>query len=108
MYLHLLGHRDPVELATALHAALAASKTPFAAAPAGTAPSPIDLDTVAIDQAAGKNGDGVYQFGIPRTETINGGMVVPPAMGSAIVINFQPTGGGRRRSPATSCRSPAK
>jgi hypothetical protein len=60
---------------------------------------PIDLDTAAIDQALGakgKNVGGVYQFGIPRVETIkDGGMVVPPAMGSAIGINFQPTGGGK-------------
>ena len=39
---------------------------------------------------------GVYQFGIPRSETIHdGGMEVPIAMGSAEAINFQPTGGGK-------------
>ena len=99
MYMHVLGHGDPVMLATELHTALAESKTPFAAPPAGAAPPPIDLDTAAIDQALGakgKNVGGVYQFGIPRAETIkDGGMVVPPAMGSAIGINFQPTGGGK-------------
>jgi hypothetical protein len=99
MYMHVLGHGDPVMLATALHSALGESKTPFAAAPAGAAPPPIDLDTAAIDQALGakgKNVGGVYQFGIPRAETItDGGMIVPPAMGSAIAINFQPTGGGK-------------
>jgi hypothetical protein len=99
MYMHVLGHGDPVTLATELHSALAESKTPFAAAPAGAAPPPIDLDTAAIDQALGakgKNVGGVYQFGIPRAEPIkDGGMVVPPAMGSAIGINFQPTGGGK-------------
>src|SRR5271170_441902 len=99
MYMHVLGHGDPVTLATELHTALAESKTPFAAPPAGAAPPPIDLDTVAIDRALGakgKNVGGVYQFGIPRAETIrDGGMVVPPAMGSAIGINFQPTGGGK-------------
>ena len=98
MYMHVLGHGDPVQLATALHAALAESKTPFTTAPAGAAP-PLGLDTAAIDQALGakgKNVGGVYQFGIPRAETIkDGGMVVPPAMGSAIGINFQPTGGGK-------------
>jgi hypothetical protein len=99
MYMHVLGHGDPVTLATELHTALAESKTPFAAPPGGAAPPPIDLDTSAIDQALGakgKNVGGVYQFGIPRAETIkDGGMVVPPAMGSAIGINFQPTGGGK-------------
>jgi hypothetical protein len=99
MYMHVLGHGDPVTLASELHTALAESKTPFAAPPAGAVPPPIDLDTVAIDQALGakgKNVGGVYQFGIPRAETIRGGgMIVPPAMGSANAINFQPTGGGK-------------
>ena len=99
MYMHVLGHGDPVTLATELHTALAESKTPFSAAPTGAAPLPLDLDTAAIDQALGakgKNVGGVYQFGIARAETIkDGGMAVPPAMGSAIGINFQPTGGGK-------------
>jgi Domain of Unknown Function (DUF1259) len=98
MYLHVLGHGDPVKLAAALHTALAESKTPLFAAPAAS-PPPIDLDTAAIDAALGAKGannGGVYQFGIPRAEPIkDGGMQVPPAMGSANVINFQPTGGGK-------------
>src|SRR5499427_7049018 len=65
MYMHVLGHGDPVRLAAALHAALAASKTPLAAAPpAPSTPPPIDLDTAAIDQtlgAKGTNNGGVYQ-----------------------------------------------
>ncbi len=100
MYMHVLGHGDPVTLAAALHAALAESKTPLSAPGAApAAPPPIDLDTAAIDQALGAKGTnngGVYQFGIPRAEPIrDGGMIVPPAMGSAIAINFQPTGGGK-------------
>jgi len=101
MYMHVLGRGDPVKLAAALHTALAESKTPLsagAAAPAAT-PPPIDLDTAAIDQALGAKGannGGVYQFGIPRAEPIKDGvMAVPPAMGSANAINFQPTGGGK-------------
>jgi hypothetical protein len=104
MYLHVLGHGDPVQLAERLHTALAQSKTPLSAAPAPApaapaAPPPIDLDTAAIDRALGAKGTsngGVYQFGIPRAEPVkDGGMIVPPAMGSAIAINFQPTGGGK-------------
>jgi hypothetical protein len=100
MYMHVLGHGDPVKLAAALHTALAESKTPLsaAAAPSPTSP-PIDLDTAAIDQALGAKGTnngGVYQFGIPRAEPIkDSGMDVPPPMGSANAINFQPTGGGK-------------
>jgi hypothetical protein len=100
MYMHVLGHGDPVKLAAALHIALAESKTPLAAASAPAAtPPPIDLDTAAIDQvlgAKGANNGGVYQFGIPRAEPIKDGvMAVPPALGSANAINFQPTGGGK-------------
>ena len=98
MYMHVLGHGDPVKLAATFHTALAESKTPLAAA-AAAPPPPIDLDTAALDQtlsAKGTNNGGVYQFGIPRAEPIkDGGMDVPPPMGSANAINFQPTGGGK-------------
>ena len=105
MYMHVRGMGDPVKLASALHAGLAASKTPLPAAapgaaqPAAAAPPAIDLDTAAIDGligAKGTNNGGVYQYGIPRAEPVkDDGMTVPPAMGSANAINFQPTGGGK-------------
>ena len=101
MYMHVQGHGDPVKLAAALHTALAESKTPLGPAPVSptAAPPPIDLDTAALDQtlgAKGTNSGGVYQFSIPRAEPVkDGGMDVPPPMGSANAINFQPTGGGK-------------
>src|SRR6266566_3876422 len=107
MYMHVMGMGDPVKLATVLHAALAASKTPLAAttgssqpaAATPAAPPAIDLDTAALDQALGAKGTnngGIYQFSIPRAEAVkDGGMAVPPALGSAQAINFQPTGGGK-------------
>jgi hypothetical protein len=99
MYMHVLGHGDPVKMAAVLHSALAESKTPLSAAAAAAPPPQIDLDTAAIDQALGAKGTnngGVYQFSIPRSEPImDSGMDVPPAMGSANAINFQPTGGGK-------------
>ena len=103
MYMHVLGRGDPVKLAATLHGALAMSKTPLPGAPAAvaqpSAPPQIDFDTAAVDKilgAKGKNNGGVYQFSIPRAEPIkDGGMEVPEAMGSAIAINFQPTGGGK-------------
>lgn len=98
-YMHVGGHGDPVKLARTLHAALSLSKTPLDQ-PASTAPpAAIDLDTAAIEKTLGFKGTangGVYQFGIPRAETITeAGMAVPPSMGTAIAINFQPTGSGK-------------
>jgi len=98
MYMHISGHGDGATLAATLHAALALSGTPLAATPPA-APAPLDLDTAAIDRALGHQGrtnGGVYAFSIPRAERPRqGGMAIPDAMGSAIAINFQPTGNGR-------------
>jgi hypothetical protein len=99
MYMHVMGQGDPVKLAQELHAALSLSKIPFEA-PSGTSqPQAMELDTAGIDKilgAAGKANGGVLQYGIPRAEKISdSGMPVPPALGSAIAINFQPTGGGK-------------
>jgi len=100
-YMHVAGQGDPVKLASALRDSLAAgSKTPFGppAAPAQPA-APLDLDTARLEQTLGHKGTangGVYQFGIPRADAVSDeGMAVPPPMGTAIAINFQPTGGGR-------------
>jgi hypothetical protein len=99
MYMHFLGHGDPATLAAVLRTALSESKTPLAAPAAAGSPPPIDLDTGAIERTLGAKGTangGVYQFNIGRAETItDGGMPIPIAMGSGIVINFQPTGGGK-------------
>jgi hypothetical protein len=98
-YMHVGGHGDPVKLAQTLHAGLALSQTPFAAPAAAQPPATLDMDTAAIDAALGAKGTvngGVYQFNIPRAESISeGGMAVPPSMGTAIAINFQPTGSGK-------------
>ena len=99
MYMHFEGFGDPAKLAGVLRAALAESATPMAApAPAGSPPT-IDLDTAAIEKtlgAKGANNGGVLAFNIPRAEKItSGGMTIPVGMGSGIVINFQPTGGGK-------------
>jgi Domain of Unknown Function (DUF1259) len=98
-YMHVGGQGDPVKLAQTLHAGLALSQTPFAAPAAAQPPVTLDLDTAAIDNALGAKGSvngGVYQFSIPRAESISeGGMAVPQSMGTAIAINFQPTGAGK-------------
>ena len=98
-YMHVGGHGDPVKLAQTLRAALAASGTPLAQ-PSPAAPAvALDLDTAALDRTLGLKGKvngGVYQFSVPRREPIaQGGMNLPPSMGTAIALNFQPTGHGK-------------
>ena len=99
MYMHVEGHGDPVKLASALHAALALSATPFTTAAAPPPATDVGLDVAAIDEALGAKGKvngGILQYSIPRKEPItSGGMVVPPAMGTATGINFEPLGAGR-------------
>lgn len=99
MYLHIDGHGDAVKLASALHTALAKSQTPLGAAPAAAAPAALDLDTAGIEKILGAKGTangGVYQFSIPRAEAPKSeGMPIPPPMGSANALNFQPLGGGK-------------
>ena len=98
MYLHYLGHGDPVVLASDLHAALAASGTPFAAAPAGAKGGPA-LDAAPLNAILGRNGlvndAGVYQLSVPRAETVTEmGVPLLPAMGVATVVNMEPLGDG--------------
>ena len=98
-YMHVGGHGNPVKLAQSLRAALALSQTPFAAPGGVAAPPAMDFDTSAVDSALGAKGTlngGVYQYSIPRAESISAeGMAVPPSMGTATAINFQPIGGGK-------------
>jgi hypothetical protein len=97
-YMHVAGHGDATSLATTLHDALAVSHTPLAAPSAPAAAKP-DLDVEQIEQVLGRKGNavgGVLQFGFPRGDAIvDNGMPVPPAMGTATAVNFQPTGGGK-------------
>ena len=97
MYMHVFGHGDAAQLARALHDALALTKTPPPGQPAPAAK--LDLDQGQIETALGRKGivnGGVLQFSIPRAESITmHGEQVPPAMGTATAINFQPTGNGK-------------
>src|SRR5438874_9897095 len=101
VYMHILAHGDAVRIARSIHEALALTKTPLnppsAVSPATAAAT--DIDTLAIARTlgvAGKSNGGVYQVSVPRSEPIReNGMEVPPSMGVATAINFQPTGGGK-------------
>ena len=100
MYMHFDGHGDAAKLARTLHDALALTKTPMGPAPPPPSTPPvIDLPTADLDRtigATGKIAGGTYQFAVPRAEKIiEHGVEVPPAMGMAIPLNFQPAGNGR-------------
>ena len=98
IYMHISGHGDGVKLASALKEALALTGTP-APVPPAAAPADLGLDADALGNALGRKGTvngGVLQFSIPRGETIHdGGIEIPPSMGTATAINFQPTGNGK-------------
>jgi hypothetical protein len=99
MYMHVSAHGDPVTIAAAIRAALAKSSTPLGAAPPAATPSAADLDTAGVARAlgaAGRLNGVVYQVSVPRSESITEmGQPLPPSMGVATAINFQPTGGGK-------------
>ena len=98
MYMHIHAMGDGVKIAQAIHDALALTKTPFASAASNQSQDP-GIDTKQLDQImrlSGKVNGGIYQFSVARAEKIDdGGMEVPPSMGVATAINFQPTGGGK-------------
>jgi hypothetical protein len=98
MYMHYMGHGNAAQLATELHAALAASKTPLEKPAASEEPpnSPAWVD--AIEKKLARKGTfrgGVLGYGVPRAGQITmGGMTIPPAAGMAETINFQAAGEG--------------
>jgi uncharacterized protein DUF1259 len=98
MYLHIQARGDPVKIARAVHEALALTKTP-SPPPAPAAPGAFELDTARLASALGYPGKvtgGVYQVSVPRADPVRmNGQEVPPAMGVATALNFQPTGGGK-------------
>ena len=104
MYMHIHAMGDGAKIARAIHDALSVSKTPFAGSPAPAQSQDIGIDTKQIDQIMGQTGklNGVvYQYSIARADDVtdtalNGkAEIIPPAMGVAQAINFQPTAGGK-------------
>jgi hypothetical protein len=100
MYMHIAGHGDPAQMAKAIHDALALSKTPGPdKTPAPGTPTDLGFDQKQVEQILGHTGkvnSGILQVAVPRGEKINdSGMEVPPSMGVATALNFQPTGGGK-------------
>jgi hypothetical protein len=100
MYMHLMVMGDAVQLATAVHNALALTPTPLVppAAPPPANPQ-IDLNTAALDTAMGATGKivgGVYKYSFPPAYPITSmGMTIPASMGMSTGLTFQPLGNGR-------------
>jgi hypothetical protein len=100
MYMHYMGHGTAAQLAGALRAALAVTRTPLgkpAAAPATPASPPAWVK--AVEDVMGRKGHfagGVLSFGVPRANPIKmNGMPLSPAEGVAESINFQEAGAGK-------------
>lgn len=96
MYLHIMGHGNPVQLAKAIRLGLELTKIPKNEK--GDSYSfPFDkqkLDSVFRHKGTVTNG--IYHISIPRLEKImENGIEIPPAMGVATSINFQPTENGK-------------
>jgi len=103
MYMHIHAMGDAAKIAKSMHNALALTKTPFSSAAPASQTKDIGIDTNQIDQIMGQTGklNGVvFQYSIARADQVmdtsmNLNTVVPPAMGVAQAINFEPTGGGK-------------
>jgi hypothetical protein len=111
MYMHIRAIGNAERIAKAVRTALEFTNTPLGpptptptptptpVVPAAPAPPPALFDTAAVVKALGVTGKmtgGVYQLSVPRRERIcDEGQEIPPTMGVATAINFQPTGGGR-------------
>ncbi len=100
MYMHIASHGDAVQMANAIHDALALTKTPGPdAVPAPQPSADLGFDQKQVEQILGHPGKvngGILQIGVPRAEAItDSGMAVPPSMGVATALNFQPTGNGK-------------
>ena len=100
IYMHITSHGDSVQIAKVIRDALALTRTPPADAVAAPPATPdLGFDQKQVEQTIGRSGKvngGVLQVSVPRSETItDAGVSIPPSMGVATALNFQPTGNGK-------------
>ncbi len=92
-YVHFFGKGSTAELADGLDSALKTTKTPRGPAP--SAKEDITYERAVIEKVLGKQGQAkgkVLSFSFARPHTISmHGQELPPAMGMATAINFQPS-----------------
>ena len=96
-YVHFFGRGTAAQLSSAVDAALKTTKTPRGPSPPAAAAN-ISYDRATIEKALGKQGQTkgkVLSFSFPRAHKITmHQQELPPAMGMATSINFQPSGKG--------------
>jgi hypothetical protein len=95
-YVHFFGRGSAAALSSALDAALRATKTPRG--PASAATADITYDRATIEKVLGKPGQAkgkvlAFSFARPRKITMHK-TELPPAMGMATAVNFQPSSRG--------------
>jgi hypothetical protein len=98
MFMHFEAHGEPAGLAAAVRDALGSIYRPAATREDARTPDRT-FDVKAIETVLGRSGAvnpaGILQVSVPRAaKIVVGGHDVPPAMGVATALNFQPTGGG--------------
>jgi hypothetical protein len=98
-WMHVGAQGDPVEQARAVRGALERTATPLEPPEGGQEPGDLGFDTAALDEIIGHAGEadgGIYKYSIPHAETVTiGDVEIPPPLGTAIALNFQPTGDGQ-------------
>ena len=98
MYMHYMGHGPAAQLATSLHNALGASKTPLEKPMAAEEPPNPPAWVDALEKKLGRKGafkGGVLAYGIARSNQITmDGMTIAPTAGVAEAINFQAADSG--------------
>jgi len=96
-YVHFFGRGTAAQLSSAVDAALKTTKTPRGPSPPAAAAN-ITYDRATIEKLLGKQGQAkgkVLSFSFPRPHKITmHGQELPPAMGMATAINFQPAASG--------------
>lgn len=97
LYVHYAGRGDAMALARALRDALGKTATPLAPASAPPAASPAEAKVLAhVEAILGRKGSTtgrVLHVGVPRADPIeDGGVEVPPTMGTASGLGFQVVG----------------
>jgi hypothetical protein len=97
MYMHFMGTGNAAAIANALHKALALSRTPMGVPKAAVTAKPWFASTVEQELGrTGKASNGVLAISVPRQANITmQGMLVPPAMGVAVGLNFESVGSTR-------------